>query len=1302
MKRKAKGDRRATILVMIVGLLATLFLIVTAYITLARFDKLTLESYEKSQTIDDVVGNVNAVILSTMRQSWADADGNLLAGGRSDLSKTTASDVVETYSPDDTRSGGSRWQSGLEPTRDKSVTTVPNPPGFTQYGELYAYRQPVSDFQFGRSGSAKRYVKDLLLENANDGNDTVFGLVAGDNDLLRNVRQPSMDAAGTGVPDSDFVSTAYLTELANAVADVAVRAPVGDLSSTGTEFEPSAIGNPASDALAAQWQRFDEQARYEVAVRIINNGGMVALTSPGDYTGSGSVWNREFVAGMFNWIMHRSDLSLGKRLYVTDDELLNDLWASAEEVEPLLRHRGGLLSNYAEDQLEAVPAVLRELRDRFKWTMRVQYVNSGGKPFRSDDSQRFNLASIDVSQNLDDEWGAYRDGTVLDPDLFNQAWGSATDAAKSYQRRHLITAISNSDDLAREVDPNAPNPLLDVPGVYPGQLKFYLGDIARAFDANGYFVAGDMTTNRRGHYIIRRLADYYYEMLSDYDGWQAVDYIPDDPSTMSEKSEAVSQHHQAYMLAVNTVAFAAPRTQGPVSGNNCFIDAVWYREPDGTIYVGYSPQPFISEVVAHCDEQGDIALGIELYYPHDPDDPVYGANPANKFDPADRFALDLSQFALRVNDGPAVALSSAPELVGKRLTGRNFLTLSIGHGANQSLILAGAGVWCDGQLPYSEPIMTISRDVDDPPDGVNDRVIDIELLRLGSDGQPRLIDRLTVGEDPDSDDQIPPRLSDDTGEQYCWMADCYRDMRDEPFFGGNWSGTLRPARWRMVTDLHEGETRKKDPNADPPEDCADLPADTWASYLGVWNSPLPLTPAPTTPMYTMNAGVFAAGDLPVHGAYRPRSFPTVGFMLFVPRFSHVLDGHGSRPMSYTLRKQWEQAATSTDRPNYTAGTGTYPADFGHMWIFDNHQETRKDVSGTKDISYFADKRAGKIPWGLLVFDYFTTLDPDADYNSDGRPDVDPRRIPGRININAAPWYVLAGLPIVDPMREINQSASPAFWNTSSGVMVGNVNVGLAVPLPRFDTSLLAWDLYAGGGAGWWRLGPYLAQAAASYRDRIRYASDGTGFGVARTPFWRPEVRNDNTNPAWIQQAQYRRESTSGTFNGYNYGNIRHGSTSVVTNPLKYGFLSLGELANVYGFDSPLLDLNDPANPNAILYRPLGPSSAQAYQNEPDFFKAVSLMALLDTHFLTTRSNTFTVYVSVMDRENPQASIRSQLTVDRSNLLPKLALLANGEPIYQNVGTVAVPKYEPVINRNDGLPEILTERRIGYFNTQFDY
>ena len=160
-----------------------------------------------------------------------------------------------------------------------------------------------------------------------------------------------------------------------------------------------------------------------------------------------------------------------------------------------------------------------------------------------------------------------------------------------------------------------------------------------------------------------------------------------------------------------------------------------------------------------------------------------------------------------------------------------------------------------------------------------------------------------------------------------------------------------------------------------------------------------------------------------------------------------------------------------------------------MWIFDNRQDVDSE-------SYFDNSRAGRIPWGLLVFDYFTTLDPDADYDGDGRADVDPLRIPGRININAAPWFVLAGLPVVNPQTEIIHSASPAFWSTSSGVMVGNVNAGLSVPLPRFDTSALA------SATGWLRLGPYLAQAATSYRDRIRYVS-ASRTGVSYTPFWWP-------------------------------------------------------------------------------------------------------------------------------------------------------------------------------------------------------
>ena len=85
------------------------------------------------------------------------------------------------------------------------------------------------------------------------------------------------------------------------------------------------------------------------------------------------------------------------------------------------------------------------------------------------------------------------------------------------------------------------------------------------------------------------------------------------------------------------------------------------------------------------------------------------------------------------------------------------------------------------------------------------------------------------------------------------------------------------------------------------------------------------------------------------------------------------------------------------------------------------------------------------------------------------------------------------------------------------------------------------------------------------------------------------MRNDNLYTTVITEAIYRNEA--GLLSGYNYGSIRHGSATDVTDPLKYGFLSLGELANVYGFDSPLLNPSTPGDPSTILYRPLGPIGA---------------------------------------------------------------------------------------------------------------
>src|SRR5262249_8528489 len=72
-----------------------------------------------------------------------------------------------------------------------------------------------------------------------------------------------------------------------------------------------------------------------------------------------------------------------------------------------------------------------------------------------------------------------------------------------------------------------------------------------------------------------------------------------------------------------------------------------------------------------------------------------------------------------------------------------------------------------------------------------------------------------------------------------------------------------------------------------------------------------------------------------------------------------------------------------------------------------------------------------------------------------------------------------------------------------------------------------------------------------------------------------------------------------------------------------------------------------------MQTPPPPPNLPPALSQGDFVKAISLLVLIDSQYLTTRTNTFTSYVSVIDRENPENSVRSQVTFDRSNLLPSV-------------------------------------------------
>ena len=283
--------------------------------------------------------------------------------------------------------------------------------------------------------------------------------------------------------------------------------------------------------------------------------------------------------------------------------------------------------------------------------------------------------------------------------------------------------------------------------------------------------------------------------------------------------------------------------------------------------------------------------------------------------------------------------------------------------------------------------------------------------------------------------------------------------------------------------------------------------------------------------------------------------------------------------------------------------------------------------------------------------------------------------------------MLAGLPLVNPVELAAAGGSPAFTSTGSGIVFGTGADGMLrsifttvshAPADHPKQYPHAWQ--TGGGNYILRLGDFLAQAAAAYRDRIAYTPSSSAPNVAgKNPYTDAELRNAPSPPNGV--VSYRSSL---------YDAIRgQGDTRV------RGFLTLGELLNVKGFDQTQFS---PANGQ--------PVTGVSVADQRDFMKAVSLLAFLDTHYLTTRSNTLTAHVAMLDREQPDASVRSLLTIDRSNLLPRLMLLPEAgtglvrRPRIEDVSAPGVD-LQPVVLRESGLPRVLSSVQSSYMSATFD-
>lgn len=301
-----------------------------------------------------------------------------------------------------------------------------------------------------------------------------------------------------------------------------------------------------------------------------------------------------------------------------------------------------------------------------------------------------------------------------------------------------------------------------------------------------------------------------------------------------------------------------------------------------------------------------------------------------------------------------------------------------------------------------------------------------------------------------------------------------------------------------------------------------------------------------------------------------------------------------------------------------------------------------------------------LPWGQLLFDYFTALP----LNNGGPYDIDsagnylsirdmPKvdqgglRVHGRININAAPWKVLAGLLTV--LLDVPAGAQPT-------VSFAGLPQSIRTKLTPVAT----------GGP----IGPELAQAIVAYRDARSINDPATGTSQTGnyddgTPLVGTPPNTQSFGRGWTNATPAVRRGT--------------------------GFMSVGELANVrhpgaavagglppgspYRVDSDTIDLVDNNN------------------NNQDFIDAAAVLIALGD-WVSVRSHVFTVYGQIRGADDPAVAalhppnspqqlqavtldtdaraIRFQETVDR---LPVL----QGQPRPQRIGQRTVGKYTDVNN-----------------------
>lgn len=317
------------------------------------------------------------------------------------------------------------------------------------------------------------------------------------------------------------------------------------------------------------------------------------------------------------------------------------------------------------------------------------------------------------------------------------------------------------------------------------------------------------------------------------------------------------------------------------------------------------------------------------------------------------------------------------------------------------------------------------------------------------------------------------------------------------------------------------------------------------------------------------------------------AFPTTGSMLYLMRYANQRTG------AFTRLLQQEKNQVDNGRlPVFDNGFIGVDGNGNPLQVYWHHVDPATSAGNVPG-------GVKQLPWGQSVFDHFTSLplgsvkDVDWDYTS---PYVDSGglRVSGRINLNSAPWPVLAGLPVTKAADMPRPYYFDKTWDSNGQIfyqMKDRMRIAMEQPLLS-DAERQNGDQLDPNAT--YPIGYRLAKAIAAYRGATQLDDvDGAN---------NPEVTGDyESERSWSGPAARRR----GT-----------------------GFVSVGELANLratsasdtipdwysaYRFDLGISDRRVDLGRGPVM--------------REDFAEAVSLLAALGD-WTTTRSHVFTVYGTV--------------------------------------------------------------------------